>query len=254
MSHIGRLSPFPAQVAVFTNEQRFSPKVAVRLFVIFPAFSVITSTLKRMTRSLEGRRGLFAPPYIENQQRRCVMKMFKTFWIINVLAMLVSVTAVYGAQPDIRLSLSPLYEFAGYTEQETDGAAGGYTGMNTSCQEEFGKNARMCTTKEWFNTHGTQPAPSDQGSAWLQPVLVTTTYLPVTDDILWTDWSGLGIQAASNVRYQELAMCGQWSASGSQRGYIVVDVASVSPDIITTGSCSSARQVTCCTPAQIPPR
>lgn len=180
------------------------------------------------------------------------MRKLKTFWIINVLAMLVIAPAVNGAGK-VEITTAPGYKFAGYTEQKASGAAGGYGGMNAKCQAGFGKNARMCTTKEWFNTHGTA-APQPGEMAWVQPIPVTVYYNPALNDVVWTEWTGhtfrgadIGLQSA---QYTSRTQCQQWTTRSAQSlGYVVFHADPIGV-IIARDFCDNPHRVTCCTNAR----
>ncbi|MEN8132905.1 MAG: hypothetical protein ABFS45_22550 [Pseudomonadota bacterium] len=148
------------------------------------------------------------------------------------------------------VNASAEYQFAGYTEQETEGNTAGYSGMNAICQQEFGENARMCTTKEWFNTHGTSVPPQDE-DAWVQPVLVSSFYNHAFDLINWTDWTGAGTRIIPAAVPQNFASCNQWTnnrAEDGLLGFVVSRVSDPSDEPLEQVDCSVPNRVTCCTP------
>jgi hypothetical protein len=187
------------------------------------------------------------------------MKQLKTFWMINVLAMFVCATAVSGASPkqvevtnnSLSVNVSSEYKFAGYTEQKTSGDTNGYAGMNAICQAEFGENARMCTTKEWFNTKVTVPNRQESLNAWLKPTPVATVYNPNQGETLYMDWIGAELILTGFGGYPLSATCEGWFTDGGTRGYVVIE-GSPTPasSHVTTINCSSIIHVTCCAPAQ----
>ena len=109
----------------------------------------------------------------------------------------------------------------------------------------------MCTTKEWFNTHGTQQ-PLPQGkAAWVQPDLVAVVYRNDTQTVQYMDWTGT-VTSTNNVPYTSLANCSQWTSADPLRsGKMVSNEPVTSRDIIRNQTCSVANYVTCCTPAQV---
>jgi len=181
--------------------------------------------------------------------------MKKKLWIFPVLAMIVSATAVYGAPPNIPPFLSSEYHFAGYTEQKTSGDAAGYAGMNSICQAEFGENARMCTTKEWFNTHGThQPLQPPDRAAWVQPELAAMVYRNDTQAVQIMDWTGIKTSTTLGSTYVSQASCSQWTSENPLQGGIMVSNEPITNrDIVRHQTCVVKLQVTCCTPPQMPP-
>jgi hypothetical protein len=194
---------------------------------------------------------LFVPPYIENNKWRYVMGKLKFFWIVNVMAMLVFAAAVSGAGK-VEITTAPGYTFAGYTEQKTTGDTNGYAGMNAICHDEFGEKARMCTTKEWFNTKVTVPNRQEPLSAWLKPTPVATVFNPSQGETLYIDWIGAELILTGFGGYPLSATCEGWYTTDiGTSGFVVIE-GSPTPasSHVTTLSCSSNIHVTCCAPAK----
>ena len=78
--------------------------------------------------------------------------------------------------PDVNVVGTPaVYQFAGYSSATTKGSGVGIGGMHALCQE-YGADARMCTTKELLLSPNV-PYGCDSGCpvAWVQPTIVTTS-------------------------------------------------------------------------------
>lgn len=147
-------------------------------------------------------------------------------------------------------SVATDHQFVGYTEQQTDGAAGGYSGMNSICQNEFGESARMCTTKEWLNTHGSrQLALGD--FAWVQPHLVSQVFIPTPFKTAHTDWSGLHLLRDPFAPPHLFFSCEQWiNGTDSADGLVVqqIDHVDIHGDRVWSEPCDNVHRVTCCAP------
>ena len=184
------------------------------------------------------------------------MRKIKTFWIINVLVMLISATAVNGAPPEIAVVLPSTYEFAGYTTQRTTGGdQGGVVGMNAVCQQEFGERARMCTTTEWRETKkATQQAPENGIFAWAQPDVIAVYKIFDDDFIAYLEASYNVFHLAENLNPDEKLSCNQWRSSDDLfSGYGVVDDEETPTYVVVRSSCAEPQSVACCAPANITP-
>lgn len=76
-------------------------------------------------------------------------------------------TAASGAPKDRGGSAGDVYRFVGYATTTPRQGGEGFVAMHTSCQEDFGPLARMCTTEEfWLSPNAGYP----DSSAWIHPV------------------------------------------------------------------------------------
>lgn len=168
------------------------------------------------------------------------MKNIKKFWIFHALLVLVSTTPVSVVAEE--------YRFVGYSLGKTTGDAGGPVGMHAHCQARFnfGKSARMCTTREWWRSPNAAYPPADRGgTAWIQTETVaayhTVSSLSEPRDIV-IDWTGTAFNSAAGERLSAPHTCRRWTGT-EFKGVIVDD------DGLTAGDCETPRVVTCCVPA-----
>ena len=194
------------------------------------------------------------------------MNKLKSFWIIFVLTVFGSAAIANAAPPELEplqvevindslsVNVSTEYHFAGYSTATTDGDANGYQGMNEICEGEY-SGGRMCTTKEWFNTHGTMQLPPGQ-YAWVQPLVVATTYRSPVDVINYTEWTGDTHVLEADEGYQDAATCTHWTSTAvGKRGYALHRDGGgpQSFEELTIRFCSEAEtHVTCCQLAHVP--
>jgi hypothetical protein len=139
----------------------------------------------------------------------------------------------------IPVTVSSVYQFVGYSN-DTIRPTGGIAEMYSVCQRTYGASARMCTTKEFWNS----PDLYFETEAWIQPTIVGYTLVrestgPYEDHVLWiVDFIG----AQMDIRD---ANCAQWTSRIESRGLVVSsDNKSIWPTY-----CSRELQVTCCLPA-----
>jgi hypothetical protein len=169
------------------------------------------------------------------------MNALKSFWII---AILFSATEANGAPPYLDVE----FQFAGYSTGVTTGEAGGRRGTDTLCQAEFGKNARLCTTREWWKTNTTHPQLNTQsGWAWVQPEIVSTVF-PTETLVQMRDWTGKALYAEFDSTDDAFGFsCGGWNDGGSWEGTIV-DSATAT---IRLARCDARLPVACCIPVTV---
>ena len=110
------------------------------------------------------------------------------------------------------------YGFVGYSSGTTDGSPGPVA-MYAFCQADFGPNARVCTTREF----------------WLSP----TTELP--DSEAWVfqadlNWNNIGVSGGNCFLWTDTSVVGQ-------------TIAKIPPSS-SFESCTSILPVTCCAPLQ----
>lgn len=145
-----------------------------------------------------------------------------------------------------------VYRYVGTTVAETLPNIG-LNGMNNVCRAEFGNEARMCSTKEFFLTPDTSSTP--QGTAHIRPVQTSTVWQSVGEDILegraqYAEWTGL----TRLGRTWPISMCGGWNSSASQNTLSVLVTDADGVQLFRSNhnnidySCADERSVTCCTP------
>ena len=127
-------------------------------------------------------------------------------------------TAVSGAPKD-RGSAGDVYRFVGYATTTPRTGDEGFVAMHTSCQEDFGPLARMCTTEELFLSPN---AAYPDNPAWIHSVGGSQDFISGGTPQNCNGWTsnsggGLGIRAGG---------------------------------VATGFACSNDRPVTCCAPAK----
>jgi len=147
--------------------------------------------------------------------------------VASTVAATVSLMAFAG-KPGTDPTPSSEYKFVGYTVALTNGGATPF-GMNSSCQAEFGSEARMATTKEVLQSI---IQPSLQATAaWAHPMIVSSEggYL--------IDFSGYQI-------HRTWVSCEGWTFST-----IGSNGLSIGPGgVVIHSSCESMLQVSCSAP------
>jgi len=130
----------------------------------------------------------------------------------------------------ITVKASNIYRFIGFSAAKLIGKSGVAT-LHSACQSNFGAGARMCTSKEIFETPGLSSVATGQG--WTHPVVVSEILNSANKRVI-RDFSGLSATTLS-------MSCDGWSSVTSGviytagEGYRVAD-------------CSVARNVSCCIP------
>jgi len=138
------------------------------------------------------------------------MKKLATITLVVVLASCYGFCAYADPNP------SKEYRFVGYSSAKTTGCPfnkfpGGILAMSALCQPDFGRSARMCTTKEYI----TSPYPGSVaggGPGWIQPYIVGFLYDdsdPVIKKYVCIDFSSY---SAPDCWYN--MNCHQWAGSG----------------------------------------
>ena len=147
------------------------------------------------------------------------------------------------------VNVSTVYRFVDVTDTATDGAGGGYIGMNAKCQAYLGNaNARMCTTEEFFLTGvGT---PLDGPAAWIAASPISFSVVPdpeTAGNWLYTiviDKGQIYQVSGSTRNLFQSAPCASWeSDSSSRNGWVITGTGRVG---YTT--CSDLLPVACCAP------
>jgi len=121
-------------------------------------------------------------------------------------------------------SAGGVYRFVGYATTTLRTGDEGFVAMHTSCQEDFGPLARMCTTEELFLSPNA--ASPDEGEAWVHSI-----------------GNASGGQA-DFIGGPSVGTCKGWSDASA--GGVVIGAGGV----IMTLPCGNTRQVTCCAPAK----
>lgn len=183
---------------------------------------------------------------LRTNRQRCAMNKLKSFWIINVMAMLFFATAVSGEPPRLSLNISTEFKFAGYSTGIRLGGNVGPTGMDRICQQDYGGTARMCTTREWWKTD-TSHQHADTFLAWIQPEIVSEYFMP-NGDLAMRDWTGTRIIIDVPTQHRTGPTCGNWRQNFTS---FIGTVANSDGGDITTASCFDDRNVTCCIPATV---
>ncbi len=119
------------------------------------------------------------------------------------------------------------YRFIGFTDPGTIDGGQGMLDMHALCQDDFGPDARMCTSEEFWLSPNAEAPTAD---AWLH-----LTYVGGGADFS-------GIDAAAST-----LSCSAWTIASSGNRGLVVTTAGKSAPIL---GCNTPRPVTCCAPIQ----
>ena len=146
----------------------------------------------------------------------------KPFFLSAVLLAVVATSAL--AAPPTKTG--EVYRFADFSSAMVLGGVG-FPSMHAACQLDFGPDARMCTSKEfWLSPNATESLTR----AWLHPRIV-----------------GGGNEFAEFATARGANNCLGWSDSTfDRRGFTVGE----NGHFFTVDRCITPRPVTCCVPAQ----
>ena len=168
--------------------------------------------------------------------------MKTTIKLIFVLIIAVFVATAYAAKPEPGKLTITNYRYIG-TSTATTLPNIGLNGMNAECRGQFGAEARMCTTKEYFETPDTPLIPHP--GAWINPILITSTWNTVDNVPYHTEWTGKPISG----NFRANASCDLWQrAEDSRQGMIILHTGPGDAHNIWINSCAYPQYVTCCTP------
>ncbi len=147
--------------------------------------------------------------------------MSQKFILIVALAILGPISHSTLAMPN-KSGSSNEFEFAGFTGQLVLGDVG-VLGMHAACQNDFGPDARMCTSREYFRSPNAEDVIGQNPSAirreaWIHPTFGSNN-----------DFSGINA-----------ATCISWKVTTSS-GLTVGD-----DGIFSNLPCDIDRPVTCC--------
>lgn len=164
------------------------------------------------------------------------MQRLRVLWIIACIGLLFVPAGVFGAGPPTGLNVNVVntgvYQFVGFSTETTNGDAGGIGGMHALCQQDYGPDARMVTTKELLLSPGV-PAVDGAGDAWVQPTIVTTV------GTTHYDYSGTPFNVQNGT-------CYQWSSDGGPLGMVFSQGSGgVSASIPAISQCSRTLPVAC---------
>lgn len=130
----------------------------------------------------------------------------------------------------IPVKSSNVYRFAGFSTATLIGKSG-VAALHAACQSNFGAGARMCTTKEIFETPDLISVTTGQG--WAHPVVVSEI-LNAANKRVMRDFSGLSATTLT-------MSCDGWRSMASGVIY-------TADEGYRVAACSAARNVSCCIP------
>ena len=155
-----------------------------------------------------------------------------------------TVTVQSSASNPVHVS-SGEYGFIG-TTTETTLPTIGHSGMSDICRGEFNDEARMCTTKEFFQTASRDDI--DVGVYFVEPILLTTYYDPDLAQPVHTEYYGRQFIG----RWDNKATCRQYVGTASDYSTAVIfraDDGSSHASVAKAG-CDQSLPIVCCSPAQ----
>lgn len=170
--------------------------------------------------------------------------------VVGLLATSISAAALAQAPsvpPGKANNPHAVYRFVGFSENQT-APDRGLVQMHFACQSSFGDSARMCTTKEIFETPDfegkvTKPGPFE---GWAHPVIVSEIFNSLDGVITLRDFSGLTVQQGSGFGPASLS-CAGWTRTGKGIFGAVFD--GLGTGAMKAEVCSSfERSVACCAP------
>ena len=170
------------------------------------------------------------------------MKIKQTQLIATM--MLVACFTSFGVQAAPKSTpMGTTYRYIGNTTQGSYAGGLGLIGMNQLCQFDYGNEARMCTTMEFFQTPNPQ-LTSD--TAWIMPSVGHPILDPATGDLFYMDYTGR--QLAPGPGGHSVA-CEGWAVSTPANVGTIVQRSTVTNVVtVTVSPCSYAYPTACCTP------
>ena len=148
---------------------------------------------------------------------------------------------VQAAPKSTPVDMGTIYRYVGNDTQFSHSGNVGLIGLNTSCQFDYGNEARMCTTKEFFQT----PNPRmTSDTAWIMPSVGQPMLDPATGDLFYMDYSGR--QLKPNSGGYSVA-CEGWAEWQGEVGTIVL-VGALNIVRVETSPCGNAHPAACCAP------
>lgn len=160
--------------------------------------------------------------------------------LIVAFAFLITVPAIADDEPpivNVEVNVSTgANQFVGFSIGTISGSQG-IVSMHALCQLDFGPDARMCISEEYF-TSATAAEPLSR--AWLHPTIVGNS-LPSTSSSGLTDFSGV-----SSERFRTLN-CNGWQRGATDLGLALEALSAGKP---VFNSCADPIAVTCCAPAE----
>ena len=145
--------------------------------------------------------------------------------------------------PDpVQVNMGTNYRYVGWSNTTT-AATIGLNQMNDICSADYGPEARMCTTEEFYRTPSI-PAVGT-GPHWILPVIVNEYHDPVSNIAYRTDYTGYvftdtGYRSITCNSYPPIA-----GATGVVNWHGIAHFQHVSP---YQKSCNSVYPVDCCAP------
>ncbi len=153
--------------------------------------------------------------------------------MLRVLFVLVALPAVFAyavlAKPPGSTTPSNEFRFVGFTDDATNALADtidggqGMLAMHALCQDDFGENARMCTSEEFWLSRNAEAPSTD--AAWV--------HVPFGQSL--SDFSGVPTND-NCFGWSRTPAWGSTIRPNGQLGVAEVDI-----------QCVTARPVTCCT-------
>ena len=147
----------------------------------------------------------------------------------------------------VQVNVGTNYRFIGSTTT-TVPADVGVNGMNNGCRVEFGTQARVCTSKEFFQTPDLTGFPADVESRWVIPTVTHVIEEPALGFVHHITYSGRALSTTKSVR--TVSCSGYISASPFSSMGTVVRRTNFSTAIkMFLEPCDQSHNpVVCCTP------
>ena len=145
----------------------------------------------------------------------------------------------------VRVNTRP-YRFVGFSTDTANGGQGPIV-MNGKCQDDFGDEARMCDTKDYFDTPIRNPAIITTG--WIRPHIVSRYFDPEVGEqsvLVYPDYEQFGTVF-------DVLTCAQWvSEGGSRTGTIISTIGEFDDDgindVVGKAGCIVELPIVCCAP------
>lgn len=118
----------------------------------------------------------------------------------------------------------------------------GLNGMNAVCRSDFGIDARMCTTKEFFQTPDTTSFTRNR--AWIKPHYELSYIVPGTNSVFFVDYSGGGWGGSPAFGDCDMFTSSSSALTGATITMPVVGAAQTA----IFAACDDNLPVSCCTP------
>ena len=143
----------------------------------------------------------------------------------------------------VQVNMGTNYRYIGNSPFVIQPSNVGLIGMNRTCHFKYGSEARMCTTKEFFQTPNPQLLTI---KSWIHPSVGEPRNDPVTGLLYYMDYSGRQLRPEPGT---VSVTCNGWlDGTTGRHGATVTSDEATSKAYASASSCNERITVACCKP------